>query len=164
MSEHRQPPKRPLGNLAMHDFARLVAEGALPPRDRMNNPIGRGHLVVYHPAVDIIYQVMDVIPVMDPRQPGTVRLHLMATVPLTVPVNRPIAELLICGINAEAEMAKGPGAADGNSDGATADRIPDTLDESIQIAKDRAAQEPTDALADQQQPGTETPSDDDIEK
>jgi hypothetical protein len=151
---HDAKLKRPMGNLAMHDFARLVAEGALPPRDRMNNAIGRGHLVLYHPAVDVIYQVMDVVPVMDPRQPGTVRLHLMAEVPLTVPINRPIAELLVCGITAATEMAKGPGAADGNSDGEPA-------------ADSAASSAPT---ADPAQPAalesseTETPPDDDPDK
>lgn len=63
--------------------------------DRFNNPIPVGGMVIYHPPVDLVYQVVDVRPVMDPRAPkGLATVTLQVQFPIQVPFGHPNMQLL----------------------------------------------------------------------
>ena len=97
MSNKPRPFQKTQQQPSMADFARGVSSGALAPRDRFNRPLAKHQLVLYHPEVDVVYQITDVIPVMDPRIPGMVRLMLTAIVPLATRAGQPTAPLVIVG-------------------------------------------------------------------
>jgi hypothetical protein len=68
------------------------------PRDRFNNRIGKGQKVLYRNPHDLVWDVVDVQPVLDPRAPtNAVRVVLMATVPIVCPGNQPLMEFLAIG-------------------------------------------------------------------
>ncbi len=65
------------------------------PKDRFGNVIQKGMRVIYHPPHDLVYEVLDVKPVLDPRAPqGMCQMVLSVTFPLVAPSNQPIMELL----------------------------------------------------------------------
>lgn len=93
---NRKPPTQ--GDLSMAQFAQGVSDGAFTALDRFGNRITRGALVLYRPDMDVVYQVKEVVPVMDPRLPQRmVRLTLDAMVPLTVMVGAMVPNLLFLG-------------------------------------------------------------------
>jgi hypothetical protein len=73
------------------EYARLVNQGNLAARDRFGVPIARGQLVEYRPEIlgmgALIWQVMDVTPIMDPRLPGMIRVTLEGKAHLSLQVN-----------------------------------------------------------------------------
>jgi hypothetical protein len=84
MAHHQKGPPQKLSSA---EFARLVTIGQLAARDRFGKPIDKDTLVLYRPENDVIYQVTDVRPIMDPRLPPGVKVTLKATVNLMMPVN-----------------------------------------------------------------------------
>jgi len=67
-------------------------------RDRFGVPIAKGDLVTYRPGMDLVFEVVDVKPVLDPRAPvGAVVVLLAVSVPLNTMANQPIAEILVVG-------------------------------------------------------------------
>lgn len=89
---------------SMTDFARMVGEGHIGARDRFGNQIKRGHLVTYRSIeADPVYEVVDVSPILDPRQPGMVKVTLQGIIPLRLMVNQSAQVLMIIGESAQAE-------------------------------------------------------------
>jgi hypothetical protein len=126
-SHHQPPPTH--GVPSLPDFARQVQQGIASARDRFNNPLAKGHLVLYESQFALVAEVVDIIPVMDPRQIGMVRVVLAIPINLPVPVNRPNPMFTIVGVAADSlrkdihdkAMAAGPGPADSNHDGGQED-------------------------------------------
>lgn len=81
----------------MADFARKVAEGGAAPQDRFGRPLRRGQVVTYQPlhSGPPVYEVIDVAPILDPRQVGLVKVTLATTLPLRMAVNDRVPEILI---------------------------------------------------------------------
>lgn len=102
---NRKPPTS--GQPSMANFARAVAEGVVGARDRFGNPIKRGHMVTYRAVeADPVYEVVDIAPILDPRQPNMVRVTLAATLPLRVFVNQSTQVLTVIGTVPTAEDGK----------------------------------------------------------
>jgi hypothetical protein len=85
--QQKGPPQK----MSAPEYARLVSQGNLAARDRFGMPLARGQLVEYRPELlgmaALIFQVMDVTPVMDPKLPGMVRVSLQGMANLTLQVN-----------------------------------------------------------------------------
>ncbi len=105
----RNRPPQTQGQPSITDFARRVGEGTAPPRDRFGRPIGRGHYVMYkHMGADPVFEVIDVSPILDPRQIGWVKLALTVMIPLRVMANQPTDTLVIVGEKADSVSALPP--------------------------------------------------------
>ena len=66
--------------------------------DRFGNLLEPGHLVMYRPELDTIFEVVEVAPEIHPSAPkGTMRVILAAQFPIGVPYATPINRLVICG-------------------------------------------------------------------
>lgn len=53
------------------------------PRDRFGTALVVGQHVLFHPAVDVIYQIAELKPILDPRAPtGSIQCVLVASVPM----------------------------------------------------------------------------------
>ena len=53
------------------------------PKDRFGSPMTKGSHVLFRPAVDVIYQIVDLKPILDPRAPvGTIQALLVAQIPV----------------------------------------------------------------------------------
>lgn len=82
-------------------FAAAVAANQVVPRDRFGVPITAGRLVMYRPNADMVFQVADVSPVVDPRMPtGMVTVMLTIQAPITIPVGKPIINMIVIGTQA----------------------------------------------------------------
>jgi hypothetical protein len=125
MAPHQQ---HSMGKLSMPDFARQVADGLLTVRDRINRPVKKGDLVAYHNEVDVFFTVTDLVPVMDPRLPGMVRLRLEAMIPLSLPVNRPTMQVLLVGTAEEARQKAGEPPPPADPDTASVAPVPSPSD------------------------------------
>lgn len=69
-----------------------------PPCDRIMQPIKKGQLVVFKADNDPIFEVLDVKPVMDPRQPpGLVQVTLAATLVIGMRAGAPASSVLVIG-------------------------------------------------------------------
>lgn len=70
---------------ARQQFAQALAAGTTAPLDRFANPIKAGSLMLWHLPHDMVWEVKDVSPVLDPRvPPGVVRLKLECILPCDV--------------------------------------------------------------------------------
>lgn len=79
-------------------FAQAFASGSIKAIDRIGQPIETGALVMYRPPFDLIYEVHDVKPVLDPRQPvGVVQAVLSCSVPVLLQVNTPVMAMIRVG-------------------------------------------------------------------
>ena len=79
-------------------FAQAVTSGQAAVLDRLAQPVAKGALVLWRPPHDLIYEVVDVAPVLDPRQPpGLVQLTLMSTAPVTFYAGQPAMSLVVIG-------------------------------------------------------------------
>jgi len=97
--EHRPTLVRPQGKPSMTDFARAVAEGVVGAKDRFGNAIQRGCMVTYRAVeADPVFEVVDVAPILDPRQPNMVKITISTIIPLRVPINQPVQTLMVVGM------------------------------------------------------------------
>jgi hypothetical protein len=81
MNEHRQRQEE-LAR-ARRQFQQMVALGQIGARDRFGNPIETGDQMMVRLPFDLVYQVVAVNPVMDPREPpGLMDLVCTVTFPL----------------------------------------------------------------------------------
>ncbi len=100
--------KRALAMDASRAFGAAVRDGLVSALDRFGQPITAGTLVLYRSNVDVVFQVLDVKPVLDPRVPtGAVTLVLAVEIPLTVPVRQPIVTLVKIGARPVGQEAAG---------------------------------------------------------
>lgn len=78
-------------------FAQAVARGDAALRDRFGNAIQPGTKILWHTPVDMIWTVVDVKPVLDPRQqPGLVELVLTSDSARNfLPVNQPLVGMIV---------------------------------------------------------------------
>lgn len=75
-----------------------LASGKAAPIDRFAAPIRKGSLVMWHPPFDLVYQVDDVVPVLDPRvQAGVVQMTLSITIPVQAVVGQPAMGMVVVG-------------------------------------------------------------------
>lgn len=81
----------------LRKFVQAFQAGQTAPVDRFGNRIAAGALVVWKPPIDMVYQVTDVKPVLDPRAAGWVTLTLQLTSPVNVMSGRPTDSLIIVG-------------------------------------------------------------------
>jgi hypothetical protein len=83
-------------------------------RDRFNQLVKPNDLVLYTPPIPMVFQVVSVTPVLDPRAPtGTIQLVLSCTAPLPVVRHRPMGNLLRVG-QLEESTGTTPQEPDGN--------------------------------------------------
>lgn len=109
MSKDRNAHFRPPGTRGLPSpqrIAHIANQGGMTARDRFNNVLVEGALVLYHPAQDVIYQIQKVTPILDPRAQGQmVTVTMAATIPLHVAANQPTMELTMVGLPATPEQA-----------------------------------------------------------
>lgn len=93
---------------ARQSFAAAVSSGdpmALP-RDRFAVAIKPGMKVLYRPNVDMIFDVVDVRPVLDPRlPPGVVTVVLQGAAPVSVRVGQPVVNMIVIATDAPKDGA-----------------------------------------------------------
>jgi hypothetical protein len=77
-----------------------VGPMAPPPvaLDRFQNVIQKGHLVLYCNDIDLVFEVVDVQPSMDPTQQGQMRVMLRAEFPIMVNRAQPTGRFSVCGM------------------------------------------------------------------
>jgi len=93
-------PQNGTGGMAVH-----IGPINTFPRDRFGVPIRPGQHVLYRPEIDVVYQVLDVKPILDPRMPtGSVQLVLTVTMPLVLGTQQPIGRLIAIGTPPEVEV------------------------------------------------------------
>jgi hypothetical protein len=94
--------KGPAQQLSAPAFARMVSEGVISARDRFGVALAKGQAVEYRPELAgvgaLIFEVIEVQPVMDPRMPGMVQITLAAVTKLTMPANVAQAALRVHGV------------------------------------------------------------------
>jgi hypothetical protein len=72
----------------------MSAREAAPLLDRFRRPLFPGVKVEFHPRLPIVYDIVDIRPVVDPRQPaGLWQLTLSATIGINAFGGAPIEEL-----------------------------------------------------------------------
>jgi hypothetical protein len=77
--------KRAAAFAGAQQFAAGVRSGEVPALDRFGQPLVVGSFVLYHPSVDLMFQVTEVKPVLDPRAPtGLVTVTLAVEIPITL--------------------------------------------------------------------------------
>lgn len=83
---------------AHRQFALQVQRGEAAILDRFGQKLEPGAIVLFHNNQDLVFQVAEVAPILDPNQPpGRFRLMLETTAPLAYPANVPIADLVRVG-------------------------------------------------------------------
>lgn len=94
---------------ARQAFAQALSAGdphALP-RDRFGVAIRPGMKVLYRPNVDMIFDVVDVRPVLDPRlPPGVVTIVLQAAAPVSVRIGQPVINMIVIATDAPKDGAE----------------------------------------------------------
>lgn len=102
------------------DFPGMIASGQIAPLDRFGVPIRPGDLVTWRGPVthDLIWEVRDVVPVLEPNVPaGVCRVTLICTSPVAVRAHQPEISMIRVGrtqtaADAEAETPQGAEAAE----------------------------------------------------
>ena len=93
---------------ARQSFAAALAAGDAHavPRDRFGVAIKAGMKVLYRPNVDMIFDVVDVRPVLDPRMPpGIATIVLQAAAPVTARVGQPLVSMIVIATDAPKDGA-----------------------------------------------------------
>jgi hypothetical protein len=98
---------------ARRQFAQQAEDGQITARDRFGRVIAPGALVLWTPPYPLIYEVLNVTPLLDPRvPPGLVQIVLTATAPLNVAANQAQIGLVVVGRqrdgHAEVSLPEGP--------------------------------------------------------
>lgn len=91
----------------------------LPPQvfalDRFGKVIEKGHLVMFHNDVDMICEVTDIGPILQPNAPqGMVQIMLRAQVPVMTAAAQPSRLLAVCGETEEYRAAREGAAKNGD--------------------------------------------------
>jgi len=83
----------------LRQFAAQVANGQASAIDRINQKIEVGSLVVYRPPCDLIFEVLDIAPVLNPNEPpGKIKLVLSTILPdLVVMANVRQLNMIVIG-------------------------------------------------------------------
>ena len=95
----------------MQTFAQAVAAGDARtlPRDRFGVAVQVGTKVLYRPNVDMIFDVVDVRPVLDTRVgAGVVTIVLQTTAPITCRVGQPLVSMIVVGVAGQQDGATAP--------------------------------------------------------
>lgn len=82
-------------------FGQQVVERniATMPRDRFGAPIEVGSSILYRPEVDMVFQVTDAKPVLDPRAPtGLLQIVVQCQATLTVRAGLPFSRMIALGV------------------------------------------------------------------
>lgn len=83
---------------AMQQFGNAVARGEAAVLDRFGSLIKTGDLVIWRPPHDLIFKVVDVKPVLDPRaQPGMIQMMFEVQVPVAGLAGLPNMGMILCG-------------------------------------------------------------------
>ncbi len=89
-------------------FAQAVARGQAGALDRMGQQIEAGDKILLHTEVDLIFDVVSVNPVLDPRvPPGVMEVAVTVTFPLQIPAGRPFPKVVIIARRQPAEAQPG---------------------------------------------------------
>lgn len=162
-NRHQPPPT--LGRASMGDFAYRVASGQLTARDRLNQPIRPGQQVLFHANLDVVMQVLQVSPVLDPRAPqGIVEITVSATFKVQAMVGQPTPQVVIIAQPEQIGDGTGDGDGTGTGDGAGDGVEPPAPDGGMpesprEGADDRPPHAPADAPTDHDAvPTAEAPS------
>src|SRR5262245_14606964 len=84
---------------ARQQFVAAFRGGRVAVLDRFGNTVKAGDHVIWRPPHDLVYQVTDAVPVMDPNlPPGFVRLMLQVTVPIQYPVGKRHMDLMTVAV------------------------------------------------------------------
>lgn len=92
--------------MAAREFAADLHDGKIGVPDRFGVLIKKGDLVVYKPPPfhDLVWEVLDVVPVMDPSRPvGTVRLEMRVNLPVEFFAGQRIMSAIRCGTSAKVD-------------------------------------------------------------
>lgn len=110
----RQQAQRELGQ-QLQKFARDLAAGRTAFVDRFGAKVDKGDYVIYQPPHDLIFEVMDVTPVLDPRVGvvGAVTVRLVSTTDIQFIASQRAMNVIKCGTQAKAQDGTAiPGEAD----------------------------------------------------
>ena len=106
VAKDRQQAEREL-NQQIQKFARLMNEGKTGMIDRFGVKIEPGHYVLYRPMHDLIFEVVDVVPSLNPQHMvGTVILKLACATDVQFVAGQRAMTLLKCGQRAVDEEGK----------------------------------------------------------
>jgi len=108
-AKDREQAQRELGQ-QLQKFARLLNEGKTGMIDRFGVKLGVGAYVVYAPPHDLIFEVLDVAPVLDMSRPaGYIKLKLVAETTIEFIAGQRAMNVIKCGEKAaEGEVAIQP--------------------------------------------------------
>lgn len=99
-------------------FAAGVATGEITGLDRFGHRLTMGSLALFRPPNDLVFEVTEVKPILDPRAPvGLVQLTLVAKCPVTMKVNEPAGNIVRVGEVAAKAMTDQPDDTPGDSIG-----------------------------------------------
>ena len=83
---------------AHRQFSQQYAAGRGRVLDRFNQPLDVGTIVVYRPAQDLVFTVVEATPILDPQAPpGAVRVVLQAIVPMLSMGGQPRGDMIVIG-------------------------------------------------------------------
>ena len=78
------------------------------PKDRFGAAIVPGSQILFRPAFDFVYTVLDVTPVLDPEvPPGHVNVKLLSETTLTLPTGHPLMQAIRIAVAGVAEPSEG---------------------------------------------------------
>jgi len=141
-AKDREQAQREL-NQQLQKFARQLSEGKTGLLDRFGIKLMPGHYVIYRPTFDLIFEVVDVVPILDAsRPPGYLTLKLSCTTSIEFVAGQRGMSLIKCGeksIEGDTAVIQPPGsqppasesahlADDNTTDQAPATDLPDAYD------------------------------------
>lgn len=113
-------------------FVERVAQGLVAPHDRFDEPITVGDLLLWHPTIHPVGQVMALEPLPLEHQPPegsiAVRIILAITAPVTAAVGRPMVYLTRKG-HVEQAAEQPPPAGEGETPPVDSPAAPETPDD-----------------------------------
>ena len=96
-AKDREQAQREL-NQQLQKFARQLNEGKTGLLDRFGIKLMPGHYVIYRPTFDLIFEVVDVVPILDAtRPPGYLTLKLSCTTSIEFVAGQRGMSLIKCG-------------------------------------------------------------------
>ena len=75
-----------------------VSSGSLTVVDRIGQTLEKGALVVWRPPFDLVFEVLDAVPILDPgAPPGAMRVVLTCTTSAGIPAGQPQMNMIRIG-------------------------------------------------------------------
>lgn len=94
---------------AAKQFENGVRDGKITIHDRFGNPLQVGSLAVWHPPYDLVWQVKEITPSLDPNQPPAIKVSLIAEVPAQFRAGIKAMDLIVVNTPIPHEEPQEPG-------------------------------------------------------